>query len=61
MSSDEADFQSNLEDLESLLSFLSPISAQSRETTIVDAAQPIDFNSLKSYLYLKSERTPRAV
>ena len=44
MSGDEADFRSNLEDLESFVELLSPIAAQSRETTVVDSARRIDFD-----------------
>ena len=44
MSGGEADFQSNLEDLESFVELLSPIGAQSRETLVVDSARHIDFD-----------------
>ena len=44
MSGDEADFQSNLKNLESFVELLSPIGAQSRETLIVDSARRIDFD-----------------
>jgi hypothetical protein len=44
MSDDEAEFVSNLADLESFIEFLSPIQAQSRETSIVDTARHINFD-----------------
>ena len=44
MSGDEADFQSNLEDLESFVELLSPIGAQSQETLVVDSARHINFD-----------------
>jgi hypothetical protein len=44
MSGDEADFQSNLKNLESFVELLSPIGAQSRETLVVDSARRIDFD-----------------
>ena len=44
MSSDEAGFQSSLEDLESFAELLSPISAQSWEAMVVDSAWYIDFD-----------------
>ena len=47
MSGDEADFQSNLEDLESFVKLLSPIGAQSRETLVVDSARHINFDELQ--------------
>ena len=43
MSSDKAVFESNLEDLENFAELLSPTSAQSRETRIVDSARCIGF------------------
>ena len=44
MSSDEAVFESDLEDLENFAELLSPTSAQSRETRIVDSARRIGFD-----------------
>ena len=44
MSNDEAVFQSNLENLENFANSLSPISAQSQETMVIDSAQLIDFD-----------------
>jgi hypothetical protein len=44
LSGDEANFQSNLEELESFVKLLSPITAQSQETTVVDSARSIDFD-----------------
>ena len=45
MSSEEAVFESNLEDLENFAELLSPTSAQSWETRIVDSAQCIGFDT----------------
>jgi hypothetical protein len=44
MSSDEAVFESDLEDLENFAELLSPTSAQSRATRIVDSARRIGFD-----------------
>jgi hypothetical protein len=44
MSSDEADFQSSLEDLVSFVELLSPISAQLQGTRIVDSSRRIAFD-----------------
>ena len=44
MSSDGAVFESNLEDLASFAELLSPTSAQSQETRIVDSARHIGFD-----------------
>ena len=44
MSSDEAHFHSNLEDLESFVKLLSPITAQLQETMVMDFAWCIDFD-----------------
>ena len=58
MSGDEADFRSNLKDLESFVELLSPIAAQSRETTVVDSARRIDFDAV-SYTHLTLPTTSR--
>ena len=44
MSESEAEFRSNLEDLESFIEFLSPIQAQSRGTLVVDSVPRINFD-----------------
>ncbi len=51
MSSDEAVFQSNLEDLESFAALLSPISAQSWEAMVVDSALYIDFDKSQGIIF----------
>ena len=49
MSESEAEFRSNLEDLESFIEFLSPIQAQSRGTLVVDSARHIDFDEFREF------------
>ena len=49
MSESEAEFRSNLEDLESFIEFLSPIQALSRGTLVVDSAWHIDFDESREF------------
>ena len=49
MSEKEAEFRSNLEDLESFIEFLSPIQAQSRGTSVVDSVRRIDFDESREF------------
>ena len=58
MSSKEAVFQSNLEDLESFVELLSPISARAQEIMVVDCAQHIDFDKSQGLIFLVLECTP---